>query len=168
MTPFAGYIEALTPAHDRRAFSCGEPALDDYLGRFARQHAEARISRTYVATTEGAVLAYYSLSMAAIRRDHLPARHQNRFPNYPLPVARLARLAVDRRQQGKGLGGLLLIDALFRCLRLSAEIGAIGVVVDAKHEAARRFYLHYEFESFPETPQTLWLPMAAVARLFPA
>lgn len=168
MTQFDGCIEALSPAHERRGFSCGEADLDDYLRRFARQHAETRISRTYVAARDGVVLGYYSLSMAAIRRDHLPARHRNSFPNYPVPVARLARLAVDRHQQGGGLGGLLLSDALYRCLRLSEEIGAVGVVVDAKHERARSFYLRFEFEVFPETPLTLWLPMAAIAGLFPA
>lgn len=166
MTAFDGLIEALSASHERRSFSCGEAALDDYLRRFARQHAESRISRTYVANRDGAVLGYYSLSMAAIRRDQLPAPYQSRFPNYPVPVARLARLAVDHRQQGNGLGSLLLSDALYRCYSLSDEIGSVGVVVDAKHQAARDFYRHFEFEAFPETPLTLWLPITAIARLF--
>ena len=88
-----------------------------------------------------------------------------RFPNYPLPVARLARLGVDQRQQGKGLGKLLLMDALYRCCRLSDEIGAVGVVVDAKHEQAQSFYRQFNFEGFPGSPLMLWLPIAAIARL---
>lgn len=166
MIEFDGRIELLAARHDRRNFSCGEPALDDYLHRFARQHAESRISRTYVGARGEQVLGYYSLAMSAIRKDQLPEQHQKRFPNYPVPVARLARLGVDRRQQGKGLGKLLLMDAVHRCGRLSEEIGAVGVVVDAMHARAQDFYRQFDFEAFPETPLTLWLPVAAIGSLF--
>ena len=158
-------IEALDTRHDRRSFSCGDSELDGYLKRFARQHAAAKVSRTYVAANGATILGYYSLAMSAIRKDQLPDAYQSRFPNYPLPVARLARLAVDQRFQRQGLGELLLADALSRCLRLSEEIGMVGVVVDAKHERARRYYERFEFERFPDSPLTLWLPMAAIARL---
>ena len=112
------------------------------------------------------ILGYYSLAMAAIRREKLPQAYRKRFPNYPVPIARLARLAVDESQQGKGLGKLLLLDALYRCHRLSEEIGSIGVVVDAKNARAQSFYSRLNFEEFPETPLTLWLPVEAIARLF--
>ena len=158
-------IEALDTRHDRRSFSCGDSELDGYLKRFARQHAAAKVSRTYVAANGATILGYYSLAMSAIRKDQLPDVYQSRFPNYPLPVARLARLAVDQRYQRQGLGELLLADALSRCLRLSEEIGMVGVVVDAKHERARRYYERFEFERFPDSPLTLWLPTAAIARL---
>jgi len=161
----SGTIEALTVAHNRRDFSCGAEPLDVYLQRFARQHADANVSRTYVAADGTAILGFYSLAMSAIRRDNLPAKHLSRFPNFPLPVARLARLAVDARHQRQGLGELLLADALHRCLRLSEEIGMIGVVVDAKDEKARGWYERYEFERFPDSPLTLWLPTAAIAKL---
>ena len=162
---FSCTIEALTANHNRRDFSCGAEALDVYLQRFARQHADANVSRTYVAADGTAILGFYSLAMSAIRRDNLPAKHLSRFPNFPLPVARLARLAVDARHQRQGLGELLLADALHRCLRLSEEIGMIGVVVDAKDEKARGWYERYEFERFPDSPLTLWLPTAAIAKL---
>lgn len=103
--------------------------------------------------------------MSGIRRENLPAKHLKRFPNFPLPAARLARLAVDRHYQRRGLGELLLADALQRCPRLSAEIGMIGVTVDAKDEQARRWYERYEFERLPDSPLTLWLPTAAIERL---
>jgi len=86
-------------------------------------------------------------------------------PNFPLPIARLARLAVDHRVQGQRLGETLLMDALYRCYRLSEQIGMIGVVVDAKHERAKRFYQRYEFEEFPDHPLTLWLPVQAIKEL---
>ena len=95
----------------------------------------------------------------------MPSKHLSRFPNFPLPVARLARLAVDMRHQRQGIGELILTDALQRCLRLSEEIGMIGVVVDAKDEHARGWYERYEFERLPDLPLTLWLPAAAIASL---
>lgn len=165
MIGFDGQIELLTATHDRRNFACGEPALDDYLRRLARQHAASKISRTYVAAKGDRILGYYSLAMSAIRKEHLPEHYQKRFPNYPVPVARLARLGVDLRQQGIGLGKLLLMDALYRCCRLSDEISLVAVVVDAKHERAQRFYRQFNFEEFPDTPLTLWLPIAAIAKL---
>ena len=158
-------IEALGPAHDRRGFSCGDAELDGYLQRFARQHMASNISRTYVASQGSAILGYYSLAMAGIQKAQLPERHQGRFPNFPLPVARLARLAVDVRHQRQGLDELLLADALYRCHRLAGEISMVGVIVDAKHEKAKAYYQRFEFEPLPDSPLTLWLPTAAVAAL---
>ncbi len=158
-------IEPLTTVHHRRAFSCGEAELDQYLRRFARQHAAANVSRTYVAVEGPRILGFYSLAMAAILKDHLPPAYATRFPRFPLPAARLARLAVDQRDQRQGLGERLLVDALQRCARLGEEIGMIGVIVDAKHARARAWYERYEFERFPDAPLTLWLPTAAIKRL---
>lgn len=158
-------IERLAKRHDRRGFSCGVGALDEYLLRFARQHADANVSRTYVAADGIAIRGFYCLAMSGIRKENLPPKHVSRFPNFPLPVARLARLAVDLGLQRQGLGDLLLADALQRCLRLSAEIGMIGVMVDAKDERARGWYERYEFERLPDSPLTLWLPTAAIERL---
>ncbi len=162
---FPGAIEPLASRHDRRTFSCGVAALDDYLRRFARQHADAKVSRTYVAAVGTEIRGFYSLAMSGIRKENLPAKHLGRFPNFPLPVARLARLAVASQHQGQGLGELLLADALQRCLRLSGEIGMIGVIVDAKDKLARAWYERYEFERLPDSALTLWLPTAAIERL---
>lgn len=162
---FAGCIEPLGPTHDRAVFTCGAEALDIYLHRYARQHAAANISRTFVAAIGAEVHGFYTLAMAALRRENLPVQQAARFPNFPLPVARLARLAVVLQRQRQGLGELLLADALQRCLRLSSEIGMLGVIVDAKDEAARGWYERYEFVRLPDTPLTLWLPAQAIARL---
>jgi len=160
-------IEALHVGHDRRSFSCGKAALDDYLRRYARQHASTNVSRSYVAADgdSSTIRGYYSLTMAAIHRAHLPDRHAKKFPNFPLPVARLARLAVDQRHQKQGIGELLLADALQRCLSLSLSIGMIGVIVDAKDQQAKQWYERYEFEHLPDSPLTLWLPTSAIERL---
>lgn len=124
------------------------------------------MSRTYVAAKDKLVCGYYSLAMSAISKKNLPKTHQSGLPNFPLPVARLARLAVDARHQRQGLGELLLMDALHRCLLLSEEIGMIGVVLDAKHKQAKAYYQRYEFEEFPDAPLTLWLPVGAMQKLF--
>lgn len=166
MTGFDGATIALLAAgHNRRGFACGDNALDDYLRRFARQHAEAKISRTYVACKGQNILGYYSLAMSTIRKDQLPQQYQARFPNYPLQVVRLARLAVDLHHQRQGWGEMLLADALYRSFRLSEEIGMIGVIVDAKHERAMAYYRRFEFESLPDSPLSLWLPVVAIAKM---
>ena len=113
------------------------------------------------------VLGYYSISVGSIDRKNLPAHAAKRFPSFPIPVARLARLAMDREFQGRGLGEHLLLDALNRVLRASSDIGVVAILLDAKHEKAKHFYARYEFESLPDQPLTLWLPMAAAAKLFP-
>lgn len=163
-------IEPLARSHDRSRFACGEPTLDGYLARFARQNHESGVAKTFVAVASDSprrVLGYYSISAGAIDRDNLPTHAAKRFPSFPIPVARLARLAVDRELQGRGLGEDLLLDALHRVLRASGDIGIVAVLLDAKHEKAKRFYARYEFESLPDQPLTLWLPMAALAKLFP-
>jgi GNAT superfamily N-acetyltransferase len=162
-------IEALGRPHERSQFACSVPALDDYLARFARQNHESGIAKTFVAVAPDSprrILGYYSISAGAIERENLPQRAAKRFPNFPIPVARLARLAVDHEFQGRGLGEDLMMDALNRVLRASGDIGIVAVLIDAKHEKAKRFYARYEFESLPDQPLVLWLPMSAIARLF--
>lgn len=162
-------IEPLQRDHDRTRFGCGEPALDEYLARFARQNQESGVTRTFVAVREAEsarILGYYSLAVGAIDKTNLPPSAVRRFPSFPLPIARLARLAVDRSEQGKGLGEDLLLDALSRCLRVAEDVGIIAVLIDAKHERAKAFYARYEFDSLPDQPLTLWLPLPALRRLF--
>ena len=164
-------IEPLDRNHERGQLDCGEPALDEYLRRYARQNQDSGIARTFVAVGDPdpeRVIGYYSIAVGAIDRANLPAPAARRFPAFPIPVARLGRLAVDRAIQGHGLGEDLMMDALRRSLRAAAEVGIVAVLVDAKHERARRFYARYEFESLPDQPLTLWLPMTAVRRLFSA
>ena len=128
------------------------------------QHADANVSRTYVAVSGATVCGFYSLAMSGIRRENLPQKVQSRFPSFPLPVARLARLAVDLKHQRQGLGELLLADALQRCLHISESIGMLGVIVDAKDARSRGWYERYEFERLPDAPLTLRLPTAAIPR----
>jgi len=161
-------IQALRRDHGRAEFGCGEPALDEYLANFARQNHDSGVARTFVAVHEAEparILGYYSLAVGSIDRTELPQSAARRFPNFPLPVARLVRLAVDRSQQGKGLGAGLLFDALSRCLHVAEDVGIAVVIIDAKHEKAKAFYSHYEFDALPDQPLTLWLPLPALRKL---
>ena len=111
-------IELLTEKHDRASFDCGEPSLNEYLQRFARQNAENFLGRTYVAVAPGQtqIQGYYTISSSAVAREELP---EKRLPRYPIPVVLMGRLTVDQQAQGQGLGELLLLDALKRAAQLA-------------------------------------------------
>ncbi|QTR52839.1 GNAT family N-acetyltransferase [Thiothrix unzii] len=161
-------IVPLAKHHDRKNFRCGEAALDDYLARFARQNHESGIARTFVAVDPqqpNRIVGYYSLTVGQLAKANFPDQVVKRLPHFPIPVARLARLAVDQSLQGQGLGEDLLVDALLRCLRIAEETGIFAVVLDAKHDKAKAFYARYEFEALPDQPLVLWLPLAALAHL---
>lgn len=150
----------------REDFDCGEERLNVYLHRYARQNHEKNIARTFVAVDDKRrVLGYYSLASASIEFESLPAGHARRLPRYPIPAVRIARLAVDRSMQGKGLGARLLVDALRRILMVSAEVGVHAILVDAKNDKAREFYRRYGFIELRDEPMTLFLPLETVRAL---
>jgi GNAT superfamily N-acetyltransferase len=156
-------IEPLGKQHDRATFSCGVAELDDYLKRRAGQDVRRRIARVFVCTEGGsdAVLGFYTLSALAIDVGALPEAQARKLPRHPVPAAIIGRLAVDRSAQGKGLGRLLLTDAIQRTLAASEQVAIHAVVVDAKNEAARRFYRAYGFLSLPDQPMRLFLPLSS-------
>jgi GNAT superfamily N-acetyltransferase len=158
-------VEPISRSHDRAAFDCGVESLNEYLRRYARQNARLGVSRTYVAVGGAAtqVAGFYSLAMGQVEFASLPEPVKRRLPGYPVPAARLARLAVDRRRQGQGLGAVLLADALARVLGVSEEIGVAVVTVDVLNDAAAGFYRHFGFEPLLDDPRHLYLPVAAIA-----
>jgi GNAT superfamily N-acetyltransferase len=161
-------IEPLAAAHDRAAFACGVDALDHYLRTQAGQDVAKRVAAAFVLTEppSSAVLGFYTLAATSLLLRDLPAATAKRLPKYPhVPATLLGRLAVDQRARGRGYGELLLLDALARSLAASATIGAAAVLVDAKDDAARRFYERYGFERLPDQPRRLFLPMRTVAAL---
>jgi GNAT superfamily N-acetyltransferase len=157
-------IEPLGKRHDRGAFSCGVAGLDVYLKRLAGQDVRRRIARVFVCAEEGSdvVLGFYTLSALSIDVSALPEDHARKLPSHPVPAALIGRLAVDRSAQGRGLGRLLLADAIQRTLGASEQVAVHAMVVDAKDEAARRFYLAHGFLSLPDQPMRLFLPLASV------
>jgi GNAT superfamily N-acetyltransferase len=111
----------LDRAHDLSAFACGERALDDYLRNYAWQNHQNRSARTYVTVRNNRVVGYYTLTAGSVRRDDTPPRVAKGQGNYPLPIILLARLAVDRTEQGKGLSAALLKDALLRAAQAAGR-----------------------------------------------
>ena len=161
-------IIPFNPAIVRDAFDCGEPALNHYLQQLAGQHSRKNVSRTFVAIDNDTVTGFYSLSMAESQLEDLPTATRKKLPpQYPVPVARLSRLAVDKTCQGQRMGELLLMNALARCARIAGEIGTVGIIVDAKHEQAQRFYLKYGFTPYTTKPLTLFIPMQTVMQSLP-
>ncbi len=161
-------IEPLGVQHDRAAFSCGVAALDIYLHKQAGQDPRRRAAVVFVATPDGRTIAgYYTLSQYAITLDAVPDQIAKKLPKYPLiPATLVGRLAVSAAFRGQGLGEMLLMDALYRSLGGSRQLASVGVVVDAKDDAAVAFYRKYGFLELPKIPRRLLLPMATVERLF--
>jgi GNAT superfamily N-acetyltransferase len=149
----------LTAAHDVAGFDCGAAALNDYLKRFALQNQQNQSARTYVAARDQRVVGYYTLAAGSVRREETPARVAQGLAAHPVPVILLARLAVDKGEQGKGVGAGLLKDALLRAVQAADIVGCRAVLVHAKDEAARRFYLRFGFEPSPVEQLHLYLLM---------
>ncbi len=161
-------IERLSPSHNRTAFCCGKPALDEFLRRFATQYDKRDLGRTYVAVLPGQtdVQGYYTLATGSVAFASFPEEVSCKLPRHPLPVAHLGRLAVDRNAQGKGLGEQLLLDAARRCFQSAEQIGIYAIEVHALDEEARRFYLKYGFTPLADDPLHLYLPMKIVRKLW--
>ena len=110
-------IASLARHHDRSGFDCGVPALNFFLKATARQHGEKGISRSFVLSDQekpATILGYFTLTLCEVRTEHLPVTYAKKYPQHGLPAVRLARLAVSRRYQGKGYGGVLLAEAIHR------------------------------------------------------
>jgi GNAT superfamily N-acetyltransferase len=154
----------LTGSHDRQGFDCGHQAMNDWLRQVARQHQDKGLSKTFVATLEaapGRICGYYALTLAELENRHLPEMWRKKLPRR-IPGVRLGRLAVDRQYQGKGLGALLLVDALTRAQRIYTEAGGIGLFVDALDAQAADYYRRFGFEASPDNPLLLFLSARVV------
>ena len=159
-------VQALTGSHDRQGFDCGRAELNDWLCKIARQHQDKGLSKTFVATRDDdprRICAYFALTLAELECRHLPPLWQKKLPAR-IPGIRLGRLAVDVSCQGKGLGEMMLMDAMTRAKGIVAQAGGVGLFVDAIDDQAANFYRRYGFESAPDQPRMLLLPIAQQIR----
>lgn len=161
-------IERLARSHERSEFACGKEPLDHFLRQLVSQYEKRDLGRTYVAVrpSEQRVLGYYTLASGSVSFQNVPAGAARKLPKHPVPVALLGRLAIDRSAQGRGLGGMLLADALRRCASLANAIGVHAVEVHALDDAARRFYVHYGFIPLLDDERHLYLPVATIRAEF--
>lgn len=149
------HVRRLDPGDDRSAFRSGDPDLDRFFHRFAGQNQfRHHIGVTYVGVVDGSLAGYATVAPSHIEGEVLPVRLRRRLPSYPLPVLRLARLAVDERFRGHGVG-LALLRAVFTvAIHMKDELGCVGVLVDAKPGAVS-FYERFGFVALEVLEGTL-------------
>ncbi|MCL2021653.1 MAG: GNAT family N-acetyltransferase [Betaproteobacteria bacterium] len=167
-------LEPLIGRHDRNGFDCGVASLDIWLKQTALQHQDKGVSRTFVAVPVDAaaeswrqygyaleansILGFYALTSAFVLAEDLPAKQAKRYPRQ-IPVTRLGRLAIRSDMQRQGLGKFLLADAVNRARTAAEAVGSAGLFVDARDEAAARFYQRYGFIATRDPSLKLFLPL---------
>ena len=157
-------IEPLAAYHDREAFDCEEPSLNDFLKLYARQNDKKGLGKTFVAVTPDKntkIGGYYTISSGALDAENLPEN----LPRYSIPIMHIGRLAVDKTVKGQGLGNLLLLDALRRSMNAGAQIGVYAVEVRALTEQAKSFYLKFGFVEMTDDPLRLYLTIKKIRKL---
>jgi len=157
--------EPIGKRHDREAFDCGDAALNEFLRRYARKSHEMGGAKTFLAIDDAGsqtILGYYSLSPASIAYARTPEIIRRGLARHDVPAFRLARLAVDLRVQGRGLGGQLLLSAGKRCLLASEEVGGVAMLIDAKTTRVAGWYASYGALPLLDAPLSLVLPLTAV------
>ena len=162
------YVVEPLDTHDRLSFSCGVPDLDHYLHVQAGQDARRKVAAPFVMVDmTGSVAGYYTLSAYAVRSGELPPDLARRLPKYPLiPATLLGRFAVSQAHQGQKLGRFLLMDALLRSWRNTAEVASVGVVAEAYNEAVRGFYLRHEFIPLLDQSRKVFIAMSTIQKAF--
>lgn len=162
--------EPISKKHDRKAFDCGDAAMNEFLHRYARQSHDAGGAKTFLAIDESdgrTVLGFYSVAPGALVYADVPELLRRGLARHEVPGFRLARIATDIRIQGKGLGGQLLAAAGRRCLRAAAEVGGVVLIIDAKNERAAHWYASYGAERLNNRPSTLVMALATFAGSLP-
>jgi len=161
-------IEPLGKQHDRDAFRCGVESLDNYLKTQASQDMRRKANAVFVLVPEQSaktIAGYFTLCAFALAPGAIPEEAKKHLPRYPQVSATLhGRLAVDLEFQGRGLGSVLLAEALRRAYENAALVGSSMVVVDAIDERAAEFYRKHGFIRLPESLR-LVLPMRTIAGL---
>ncbi len=169
-------IEPFDPTkHDRSAFSCGTPRIDNFLLRTAKKHQKGDFTRVWVAHQSGnnSILGYYALNAHALEADELPAQLTKQAPSHgSIQAVYLSSLGVDHTMQSQGLGRILLADALRRIGLISEELGVTVVVLDVLEDGdenvmakRERFYRSMGFLPFPSRPMRMFLPTATIRQL---
>jgi GNAT superfamily N-acetyltransferase len=161
--------EPLDSKHDRENFLCGKELLDNYFRKQAKQDVQRKLSACFVLVNKETekILGYYTLSSNSISNDLIPESFKKKLPKsyLSLPTILMGRFAIDKNFQGKGIGKVLLIDSLKRCLDSSDAIGAFAVIVDPLDIEAERFYEKYGFIKLPDSGK-MFLPMKTIKELF--
>ena len=151
------HIEKLQRTHAIEEFTCGQPELDRFLIRHALQAQQANSSQTYLGLRDQTIIGYYTIVAGEVRHTDAPERVVKGMPRHPIPLLLLARLAVHREWQGRGIGAGLLLDALGRTLQVADVIGVRALAVHAKDSSAAAFYRHFGFVPSPTDNRHLYM-----------
>lgn len=163
-------VHPLRPENDKAHFASGDFVLDRFLAEFAGQNMDMYLGVTYVAEECGLVLGYVTLAACSTKRDEIAGAARRSLPAYPLPALRVARLAVDRKFHGQGIGTLLLDAAFDIALEMTRTVGCVAVLVDAMPEVTG-FYERFGFReraalegasALRPAPVPMWLPLSVV------
>lgn len=147
------------------SFDCGNDTLNEWLIKRALKNQKNGASRTFVILDKGQVIGYYALASGSIERLSAPKNLSRNMPD-PIPVAILARLAIDTNYQGLNLGARLLRNAMKRTLLVSQNIGIKAIMVHAISESAKAFYLSYGFKESPNNPMLLFYSIKSISSMF--
>ncbi|NLX97819.1 MAG: GNAT family N-acetyltransferase [Rhodopirellula sp.] len=151
-------LERLRREHSRRRFQSGEGKVDEWLATLALQHQTKHLSVTKLLLDENREVAgYYTLATGQVDFGELPGQMAKGLPRRRLPVAVLAWLGVATSYQGRGLGQLLLAQALRDCWEAGRTFAFVAVILDCINDAAKAFYRHWDFEEVPGHPYRLFL-----------
>jgi GNAT superfamily N-acetyltransferase len=154
---------------NREEFDCGVQALNDYLSKQANQDQSRNVCRVYVLISEknpNKIIGYYSLNVGSIALLSFPESLRKKLPKYPIPVAWIGRLAIDKAYQRKDWGETLLMHALQKIAQVSQDVGIFAVILDAKDGEAKVFYQKYGFIPFVDQPLKLFLPIQTILESF--
>lgn len=166
MTIPVWHEEPIAKHHDRKAFDCGDAAMNEFLHRYARQGHEAGGAKTFLAINNvdnTTVLGFYSLAPGALAYADTPEMVRRGLARHDVPGFRLTRLATQLQLQGNGLGGQLLAAAGRRCLRAAANVGGVILIIDAKNHRAANWYASYGAVPLANTPLTLVMSLVTFA-----
>jgi len=171
------FIELDKSKHDRGSFDCGELELNHFIKTQALKHMKAGISRTMIlpassllADGKYSICSFYTIAPSSINRDTLPEGFAKKLPHYPVPVFLVAQLAVNKNEQGSGLGKITLIKALEYLYEINSHMRAFAIIVDCLNSGAEKFYLKFGFEKLysDKGRVRLFIPMKKVVELFSA
>lgn len=162
-------IELLDKKHNRKEFDCGKELLNNYLKNQAGQDVKRKLSACFVLVDNetNLIQGFYTLSNYSIPLSSFSEQIRKKLPKsyISIPTTLLGRLAIDKKYQGKGIGKILLIDALKRCYHISTEIGSFGIVVDPIDNEAKNFYEKYDFIELPDSKK-MFIAIKTLKELF--
>jgi GNAT superfamily N-acetyltransferase len=158
--------EAIAKTHDRKAFDCGNPEMNDFLRRYARQSHDLGGAKTFLAVDDSdpaKILGFYSLAPASLAYESVSETLRRGLARHDVPGFRLARLATHVSLQGHGLGGQLLAAAARRCILAATEVGGVILIIDAKTARAAKWYAGYGAVSLEDASDTLVMALSTFA-----